>query len=185
MACSAAARSRVRVVPRFTIGAYGSYGIAKTGESLAPAYNRGSSPNCDSGGWSCSSRVIHAGLQATWRFQVASPSPWIGVGAGYEWMDAVAKYYGSRYEVKARGFELVRLMAGFDLRVGGGLAVGPYLQWGMGRYHHLENRWIDLTYHGSTGSTAGKPSVEAMHFWYTVGLRGTFESLGDGAAGIH
>lgn len=169
------------MIPQLTIGAYGSYGIGKVGAALMPASDRGTTSECGPG-WSCSARVINAGVQATWRFQLASVSPWAGVGVGYEWADASIRGFGANFELKARGFELARVMVGVDFRVGAAFALGPYLQWGMGRYHHLETTWVNPSYHGSSGTISGQPSSEAMHSWYTVGLRGSFESLGDGAS---
>jgi hypothetical protein len=152
-----------RVVPRLVVGASGAYGIGQVG-ALCTA------------GATCSGAVIGLGVQATWRFTLSKVSPWAGAGLGYEWARYRVKAGSDTLDVRSSGPELLRLMGGVDFVVGEGVAAGPFVQWGMGRFVGLETT-------SPLGHSAGAIPDRAIHSWFTIGLRGTFESLGDQGAG--
>jgi outer membrane protein OmpA-like peptidoglycan-associated protein len=125
-------------------------------------------------GADCSGSGVGLGAQATWRFGLDRISPWAGAGVGYEWGKYVVKEGADTLDVRASGPEL-RLMGGVDFAVGERYAVGPFAQWGLGRYASL-----DAT--SPLGSSSGAIPDQSVHSWFTVGLRGSFEPLGDGGA---
>jgi outer membrane protein OmpA-like peptidoglycan-associated protein len=151
-----------RVLPRLVLGGYAAYGIGKVG-SLCSA------------GADCSGSVVDLGVQATWRFSLDRVSPWAGAGIGYEWGKYVVKVGADELDVRTSGPELLRLMGGVDFVVGEKYAVGPFAQWGLGRYAAL-----DAT--SPVGNSSGAIPDRAVHSWFTIGVRGTFEPIGDGDA---
>jgi len=82
----------------------------------------------------------------------ATASPWLGAGAGIEWLELPSG--GAR-----RSTTLLRLAAGVDGELLPGLSGGPYFGWSLGRPEAADP--------GAAG--------RSLHGWFTVGLRGTFE----------
>jgi len=126
-------------------GAYASFALARVDPHLAE----------DAGGGSAF--VARAGLRASWAFPDLVPAarPWVGVGAGWEWMKVSA---GGRYVYS--GPELATVEGGADWTAGA-FRVGPFVSWSLGRYLLLNGD--DL-------------SPKGGHAWVTLGVRGTFGS---------
>jgi hypothetical protein len=150
-----------RLLPRLVVGIYGAYGIAQVGKLCIA-------------GADCSGSVLDLGAQAAWRFGIGKVSPWAGAGIGYEWGKYLVRVGGDRLDVRVRGPEFVRLVGGVDFVLGEKFALGPFLQWGFGRYANLDSS-------GPLGSFSGGIPDKSTHSWLTIGVRGTFDSFGDAA----
>lgn len=122
----------------------------------------GCSDATPSGSPACGARLVRIGLQVERFFAPpeASRRPWLGAGAGYEWLSLhgpATNPLGVPTGRTIGGFELLRLSAGVD--AGGPRArLGPFLGLSFGRYHSSE---------------VARPEV---HAWLLFGLRFTFAS---------
>ncbi|HSN92476.1 MAG TPA: hypothetical protein VLS93_14690 [Anaeromyxobacteraceae bacterium] len=144
-----------RFAPRLALGAFGSVAPGLPGDGLSGACDRTGSP--------CRSLGLRAGLQATFELRPgARPAPWIGLGAGVEWLRSSA---GSTTHVWS-GWEWATVQGGASWPVGGVGALGPFLAAGLGRYGRRA-----IAEGG--GSAAFGVSDPAVHAWAQVGVRGT------------
>jgi hypothetical protein len=145
------------------LGVYGTYSFA----SPAGALN----DQCSSQGKSCSIGDERVGIQA----QIHGPlsnrwDPWVGVGAGYEWLQLHA---GSTTLI-ARGWELAQVEAGVDLKVLDSFGFGPFIALALGQY-------------GSESLPGAQTTVtnKAFHEWLVFGLRLPLELRSSLAARIN
>ena len=136
------------VLPHLLVGAYGQYGFAAGGQDSGDA----------------TVRDVSFGVQAQYHGAAgAALDPWLGLGAGYE----ILSERSDQAAMVARGFELARLQAGLDLRVGPALAFGPFLGLSIDEYNHYKlTRGSDTAFDGSIDS-------KGFHEWLTVGVKGT------------
>jgi hypothetical protein len=120
--------------------------------------------DCDALGQTCSLATYRVGLQATWSFRPAAPvDPWLGVGAGYEWLRYTAENASGSGTLGYQGFEWVRAQGGVDFRFGR-FAVGPYLSYALGAY---AERSLELP----DGTASESVQDEATHGWLEGGAR--------------
>ena len=151
----------LRLDPHWYVGAYGQIGYLLPADGVCPP------------GASCSGTDVKVGLQAHYRFLPQDRlDPWIGVGAGYEWMH-VSESLGDRsVGATLHGFELFNVQAGADYRVCKGFSAGPFAALSFGEF-----RTESLT--ASVGSEQADRSSaidkQAVHEWLTLGLRGRFD----------
>ncbi len=150
-----------RVLPRLTVGGYGSWGMAQVGSVCSGA--------------SCSGSVVRAGVEGAWQFdRVLGLAPWAGAGAGYEWGGYEAKDGADRLKVTSRGFE-VSVQGGADWQVREQLAVGPFVMVSAGRYGQIDVE-------SPLGNSSGALPDVALHTWISVGLRGMYGRVAPSAA---
>jgi hypothetical protein len=120
----------VRLTPNLGIGLYLDLGYGD------PASNWRS--YCEATyGTRCSANSGRFGVLLRHTFDpYASSTPWLAVGTGLEWGGITADYAGSGdYEVATyRGWEMLRLMGGVDLRTSPVFGVGLYAGVSFGRY---------------------------------------------------
>jgi hypothetical protein len=147
-----------RFDPRWFGGLYFAYAPGLLGGALQNACN----------GISCSVFEMRAGAEVHYHLAPGEPSdPWLGGGFGYEWLRIGASVpfcaasYCSR-ESWASGFELANLQAGFDIRVGSRVHLGPFAAATIAVYS-----WNDGL---PSSNTFGGP---APHEWVILGVRGT------------
>jgi hypothetical protein len=148
-----------RVTPHLGIGLYLDLGIGDpAGEAQAA---------CSAAGTNCTASTGRFGVLLRHTFQpYASSTPWLAIGTGYEWADISADTYdyGSESILNYHGWEMLRLMAGVDLRTSPVFGVGLYGGWSFGRYTHAD-------YHDGLGDLS-IPS-QATHWTIEAGLRFT------------
>ena len=95
----------------------------------------------------------------------ASSTPWLAIGTGFEWADFSADTgYGNESFLNYHGWEMVRLMAGVDLRTSPVFGVGLYGGASLGTYTHAD-------YHDGLGDLS-IPS-QTTHWTVEAGLRFT------------
>ena len=149
----------VRLMPNLFVGAYGSYGLVFPADKAC-------------GGASCSGSDVRVGVQAHYHFRPEHTlDPWLGVGAGYEWLTLRESQDGVDRSATLRGFELVNLQAGLDYRVGH-FGIGPFAGFSVGQFDKLDE---SITARGITRDASVDVPNTALHEWVTVGLRGTFD----------
>jgi hypothetical protein len=149
----------VRVTPRLSIGAYGAWGFGSADGGDVKA-------TCSSPGVSCSIAVIRAGVQGVWEFEPGSMTPWLGVGAGYEWNALHAENGSTAVDIRFTGFEWLNVQGGADWKVASSLSIGPFLMVSIGQY--------DSGHFGVSGAGGfnAEPSEKSIHMWLQIGVRG-------------
>jgi len=150
-----------RLSPNWLVGGYFSYGpVTIADEARETLAGLGLS---DIGGH----RQQRLGLQLTYDIRPqARFSPWIGVGAGYEW----TRYAGAKLPT---GLETEVGVAGFDAavqfggayRVSPKLAIGPYVALDLGRFGKRV-RWEE-----EGDSTFTDITETATHEWFRFGVK--------------
>lgn len=143
-------------------GLYASYGLGRAdGAAIFGA--------CGVPGVSCSGRVVRAGIQGRWSFPHVQPFvPWAGGGLGWEWAKVEGKDVTGRSTADVHGYELT-LQGGGDYRVTPRLAVGPYVQLGLGRYQR------DRVTVGGADAGRGAITHPAFHGWLGLGVAGRLD----------
>jgi hypothetical protein len=125
--------------------------------------------NCDN--VSCDGSGVQLGVEGIYRFAPASKfAPWVGLGAGYEWMRA--DYFTNNAGVGAtvRGFQGL-VQGGGDVRVGPQLVLGPFIEASFGRFDSSTGR---VRLGNTTSESESDISSTAWHTWVTFGVRGAF-----------
>jgi hypothetical protein len=150
-----------RVGP-YTLGVLAQYGPAKISEA-APL----GSGECVRVGRSCEDAAsVRVGAHLLRSFGVAGGGhrPWVGIGAGYEWLRyRYTSFDGATSTVLLRGFEWLNAQGGVDAWTRGKAAVGPYASISLGRFSDGH-----LAIFG-----AGELANPRFHAWAQVGIRGT------------
>lgn len=172
-----------RITPQLALGAYASYGFGDGGPSFASAAAGQDFCSAGGGGVSidCSSSIYRLGVQGTFAFTMVSPTfvPWAGVGFGWEWSRAKADIsgggIGGAFEENLDGFELT-MQGGGEWKIGRVFALGPFLQYSIGRYSGGELKMSGFGALGPDQSAKFSDFADtALHEWLTVGVRGRFE----------
>jgi hypothetical protein len=154
--------------PHLFVGAYGSYGF------VLPA-----SGVCQGG--NCSGSDVRAGLEAQYHFRPGRRfDPWLGVGAGYEWLHLASWSTGQRdgidtstdTNLSLRGWEIVNAQAGLDYALCTGVRVGPFVGFSLGQF---ENESQSSTVRGIEHASSTDIQQTALHEWLTLGVRGSFD----------
>lgn len=137
----------------------------------APAIvNTDNTPACTQSGVSCSGSDVRLGINLHYHLAPGQTfDPWVGIGAGYEWLTLSVSAGGASADVSASGFELANLQLGGDIQAAPNLWIGPFAGVSFGQY-----RSISL-------SQPGYPSMDmdlttkSIHEWIVFGLRGVFD----------
>ena len=128
----------------------------------------------------CSGHDVRGGVEALLHVSPRGRvDPWIGLGIGHEWLelDISASATGASEQLSETfdGWNFADVMLGVDFRVGGGAAIGPYLELTSGSFTSLS-----ASSSGSgtaTSSASGDIGSQSSHQWFTLGLRGAYEVL--------
>jgi hypothetical protein len=99
-----------RIIPRLTLGVYGSGGMFGRGDSVDSSTNL---------------YTATAGVKADWHFLPARNDfdPWLSLGSGWRgyWLN------DGQGTTSAQGWEIAKLELGFDYRIDRAVAVGPVI----------------------------------------------------------
>lgn len=90
--------------------------------------------------------------------------PWVGVGMGFEMLSTSRSLDGTKVDIAARGFELLDVELGADVRPSRALRIGPVISTSIARY--------------TTITVNGTPTSDfdtSLHAWVMLGLRGAFD----------
>jgi hypothetical protein len=121
--------------------------------------------NCGNG-VDCSGSVYHLGAEALLHFPQPGLVPWVGAGAGYEWLSLTASSGGTSASAGASGFEFLFLQAGIDGRLTPQFSLGGFVMFSISQYGSES-----ITQAGTTVS--GDVTDTSIHEWLTMGIRGT------------
>ena len=126
-------------------------------------------PNwCDRAGVTCSVSDIRLGIDAHFHLNPgASFDPWLGVGAGYEWLALSVSNGGQNGSLTTSGFEYLNVQLGGDIGVARDLAVGPFVSLSAGEYR-------SETMNGVTGTIAQDITDQSFHEWLLFGVRAVY-----------
>jgi len=147
-------------IPHLFAGIYGSGGYLL--------------PDC-SGGASCSGWEARGGLEVNVRIlPFDNVTPWVGVGAGYEWMMLKNSTTLVARTVKWHGFELLNLQAGVDVRQRGDY-FGIFVSYSMSKFNKYSSSLEDKIGSGADQKDSGSIDSPTTHGWLGIGARGTLE----------
>jgi hypothetical protein len=153
-----------RLAPELYAGVSGSYAF------LFPS-------GCASGA-NCSGRDVRLGVDL--RFHLAprtTVDPWIGVGAGYEWLLLSATPGGLDQHLTLRGFEFFNVQLGVDLLAIPRFWVGPFVDFSLGRYSNgsVSSALVAAPV-GNFPATQPFPGFgdKKLHEWLQIGFRAAF-----------
>ncbi len=121
--------------------------------------------NCGNG-VSCSGAAYHLGAEFLLHFPQQGFAPWVGLGAGYEWLSLSASQAGVSATAGANGFEFLMLQAGFDVRLAPQFSLGGFAMLSFSQYGSES-----VTYAGSDVSS--DVTNTSVHEWLVFGVRGT------------
>jgi outer membrane protein W len=127
-----------------------------------------SSNGCGDSGVSCSGSDLRLGVDLHFHFAPGqSFDPWLGVGAGYEWLflDVTA---GGEASLTATGFEFGNVQLGGDIPIAPNFAIGPFVSLSFGQYGNVSV---------SSGGTSMDMSItsKSFHEWLDIGVRGVYD----------
>ncbi len=126
--------------------------------------NNDQNPDCAQSGVSCSAKDLRLGLDAHYHFSPGeSLDPWVGVGAGYEWLVLDESAGAVSVSETASGFEFVNLQIGGDFAVAPNVGIGPFFAFTLAEYSHLG------------GAIDTDLATKSIHGWMMGGVRGVFD----------
>jgi len=162
-----------RINPALYVGAFFQYGFGLVNKDSADA------AICNQG-VSCSARDISFGANLHYHLLPDGPlDPWVGAGLGYEFFTAsesgTITIASRRLDVDAsatlKGFQFLVLEAGGDYKATPALAVGPFVNFALGKY----TTWSSSsTSNGTSADRHGDLQDTGLHEWLTFGLRGQY-----------
>ncbi|MDB5215694.1 MAG: hypothetical protein JWO86_3621 [Myxococcaceae bacterium] len=116
-------------------------------------------------GFSCSGTHTRIGLMAAYHFRPSATfDPYVGAGTGYEVLHTSRSIDSAGVDITARGFELLDLEAGGDVRLARAWRIGPVLSGSLGRFTSI-----------AVNGTTSTDYETALHAWAMLGLRGAFD----------
>jgi hypothetical protein len=131
-------------------------------------YAFGLTKNCDPG-LSCSGSDVRLGIEGLFHIPVDEGPfvPWLGLGAGYEWLSLDVSANGTDMSTGFHGFEFVNLQVGVDYRIRPRVSLGPFVSLSLARYD---------TVTGESGGNSGSADIpdKALHEWLQFGMKATF-----------
>lgn len=140
-----------RLNPNWYIGGFFQYGFGSVGAAFTV---------CSQTGVSCSWNDMRAGLNVHYHFLPDGPvDPWLGLGAGYEWLSAGGNLSGTFH-----GFEFGNAQLGADYKVSPYFGVGPFVAFTVAQFTRV-----------SDSGTSGDIADKKIHDWLIFGLRGVFD----------
>jgi hypothetical protein len=120
----------LRLNPHLALGLYADVGVGDPAREVRDF--------CNDNGFACDARSGRVGILLRHTFQPAArATPWIAAGTGYEYGNVQASDNGQEI-LRYSGWEMLRLMAGFDLRSSPVFGVGFYGALSFGRYSRYE-----------------------------------------------
>lgn len=143
----------LRLTPRFLVGGFLDVAFGQAGPDL-DAW-------CEGGGFSCDTSDVKMGLMARYAFTpAASSTPWIGAGLAYDVVMALSD--ATDQTPSYGGGELLRLSAGWDLRLSRAIGLGAFVTGSTSRYPDVDRGNGDIV----------PIETRARHTWLQIGVRG-------------
>ncbi|HVU02404.1 MAG TPA: hypothetical protein VHE30_11660 [Polyangiaceae bacterium] len=114
-----------QTTPKLFLGGHLGMGFAAPGTAAKR--------ECSREGLSCHLSLVDFGVDAEWRFGAARASPWVGLGVAAETQTLSRRAGGFKSDLKSYGLG-VRAAFGMDVRVSGGVVVGPVVEYRLGTF---------------------------------------------------
>ncbi len=131
-------------------------------------------PDCG-GNASCSGWDLRGGPEVVVRVMpFQDVTPFLGVGAGYEWLTASASTEVLSSRQTVHGFELVHFQAGIDVRTRGDF-YGMFLFYSLSKFTKESLKVEDETGGNNGFDRSGDIDDPKIHSWLGIGARGTLE----------
>lgn len=131
--------------------------------------NTDNTSGCSGAGVRCSGSNLRLGGDLHFHFAPGqSFDPWLGVGAGYEWLFLDGTAGGADTSGTATGFEFGKVQLGGDIPVASNFAIGPFVSFSFGEYSNLS------VSQGGASMDMSIPS-KAFHEWLELGIRGVYD----------
>jgi outer membrane protein W len=148
-----------RINPNVYVGLLFQYGFGIANTDSAP---------CNAG-VSCSGSDLRLGIDLHFHFAPGqSFDPWLGVGAGYEWLFLDESEGGVDASGTATGFEFGNVQLGGDIPVAPNFAIGPFVGLSFGQYGNLSV--------SQGGNSMDMPvTSKSFHEWLDLGVRGVYD----------
>jgi outer membrane protein W len=144
-----------RANPNIYVGLFFQYGFAFV--------NTDANADCTQG-ISCSATDVRLGLNLHYHFNPGTSfDPWLGVGAGYEWLSLNASEDGVSASETASGFEFANFQLGGDFAVAPNFGIGPFFTVTLAEYRSL------------SGAMDADLATKSIHAWVMGGVRGVFD----------
>lgn len=122
-------------------------------------------PNGCPSGSSCSGTDTRFAFMVAYHLRPTSTlDPWFGAGMGYEALKVSRSVDSSSVDISTRGFELLDLELGLDLRPTPSLRLGPVLSSSIGSYSRV-----------AVNGTRTADFDTSTHAWVMLGFRGAFD----------
>jgi len=150
-----------RIDPHLYVGLFFQYAFA--------LINTDMNPECNQSGNSCSASDIRLGVNLHYHFAPGrSFNPWVGLGAGYEWLLLSVTSPAISADVTVSGFEFANLQLGGDFTASPTFRVGPFVSFSMGQYR---------SFSVSSGGQSMPTDItrQQLHEWLVIGARGAFD----------
>jgi hypothetical protein len=129
-----------RLTPHLGLGVYLDLGIGDPSGDFRAACASGAFPT------TCTATTGRVGPLLRYTFEpYASSTPWLAVGTGWEWADITYDDTNQKF-IGYSGWEMLRLMAGVDLRTSPIFGIGLYGGVSFGRYQHYEEPGSGISY---------------------------------------
>lgn len=116
-------------------------------------------------GFTCSGTHSRLGVMVAYHLRPSETfDPYFGVGTGYEVLRTSRSIDSTSVDIVARGFELIDLELGGDVRLGRSWRIGPVVSGSVGKF--------------TTVAVNGTPSTDfetVLHAWVALGFRGAFD----------
>jgi len=160
-----------RLNPSLYLGAFFQYGFAFVKEDNGNGCGQG---------FSCSAHDISFGANLHYHILPdATFDPWVGAGFGYEFLTASSSGSASLGaqtltfdgSTTLKGFQFLVLEAGGDFKATPALAVGPFVNFALGKYTTYSS---SVTVNTTSQDRSGDVQDSGLHEWLTFGLRGQY-----------
>jgi len=148
---------------------FGRYELAVVGLYALGTVNTTTSQGCYTGSNSCTAATGEVGLEFIYHpLGLAPVDPFVGVGAGYEWLPIWATVSGRDYNLTLRGWNWVQVQGGVEFPVGQLVRVGPFVALSVGEYDS-----VSYNVPTASGPLAGFGPIDnpGVHLWLSVGFR--------------
>jgi hypothetical protein len=148
---------------------FGRYELAVVGQYALGSVNTTTSAGCYTGSNACSASSGQLGLEFVYHpLGLEAIDPFVGVGAGYEWLPIRATVQGRNYDLSLGGWNWVQVQAGVEFALGRLIRVGPFTALSVGQYDT-----VSYTVPTASGPLSGSGPVAnpAVHLWLSIGLR--------------
>jgi len=159
-----------RINPALYVGAFFQYGFAFVNDDNSACTQ----------GLSCSAHDIAVGANLHYHILPNAPfDPWVGAGLGYEWLTGSssgsvalgAQKFTIDGSSTLKGFQFLLLEAGGDFKATPALAVGPFVNFALGKYTTYSS---SATLNGMSQDRSGDLADTGLHEWLTLGIRGQY-----------